>query len=150
MLKPSWKKNDKKAKTLIYSISAVLFLMITALGRVKLNIDPGFDIRIFALANAVINSLVAILLVLALVAVKAKKYLLHKRLIITALFLSILFLLSYVAHHLLAGETKFGGDGFVRYLYYFVLMTHIPLAAVVLPFIMFSAYNGLTGDFEKH
>lgn len=105
MLKPSWKKNDKKAKTLIYSISAVLFLMITALGRVKLNIDPGFDIRIFALANAVINSLVAILLVLALVAVKAKKYLLHKRLIITALFLSILFLLSYVAHHLLAGET---------------------------------------------
>ncbi|MBK7097277.1 MAG: DUF420 domain-containing protein [Sphingobacteriales bacterium] len=150
MLKPSWKKNDKKAKTLIYSISAVLFLMITALGRVKLNIDPGFDIRIFALANAVINSLVAILLILALVAVKAKRYLLHKRLIITALFLSILFLISYVAHHLLAGETKFGGDGFIRYLYYFVLMTHIPLAAVVLPFIMFSAYNGLTGDFEKH
>lgn len=150
MLKPSWKKNDKKAKTLIYSISAVLFLMITALGRVKLNIDPGFDIRIFALANAVINSLVTILLILALVAVKAKRYLLHKRLIITALFLSILFLISYVAHHLLAGETKFGGDGFIRYLYYFVLMTHIPLAAVVLPFIMFSAYNGLTGDFEKH
>ncbi len=150
MLKPSWKRNDKKAKLLIYTISAVLFLTIAALGRVKLNVDPGFDIRIFALANAIINTIVAMLLVAALIAVKSKKYLLHKRLIISALFLSIIFLLSYVIHHLLAGETKFGGEGLIRYFYYFVLMTHIPLAAIVLPFIMFSAYNGLTGDFEKH
>ena len=67
-----------------------------------------------------------------------------------AILLSALFLVSYIAHHLLAGETKFGGDGAIRYVYYFVLLTHILLAAVILPFILFTAYRALTGDFEKH
>ena len=69
---------------------------------------------------------------------------------LTAMVLSILFLLSYIAHHLLAGDTKFGGTGTIRYIYYFVLGTHIPLAALVLPFILFTAYRGLTADFPSH
>ena len=81
-----------------------------------------------------------------------------------AIVLSVLFLVSYIAHHLLAGETKFGDidhDGFLsqeeklsigslRIVYYVILATHIPLAAIILPFILFTAYRALTGDYEKH
>ena len=78
--------------------------------------------------------------------------------------MSVLFLLSYIAHHLLAGETKFGDldhngilsddeklqVGSVRMIYYVLLLTHIPLAAIILPFILFTAYRALTGEYEKH
>jgi putative membrane protein len=64
--------------------------------------------------------------------------------------LSVAFLVSYIAHHLLAGETKFGGTGAIRYVYFILLSTHILLAAVILPFILFTAYRGLTGEYEKH
>lgn len=66
------------------------------------------------------------------------------------MILSVLFLLSYVAHHLLAGDTRFGGEGAIRYFYYFILLTHIPLAGIILPFILFTAYRGLVGEYPKH
>ncbi|HRB60761.1 MAG TPA: DUF420 domain-containing protein, partial [Niabella sp.] len=69
---------------------------------------------------------------------------------LSAIVLSVLFLISYVLHHLLAGDTKFGGEGTIRYLYYFILATHIPLAGIILPFILFTAYRGLVGDYDKH
>lgn len=150
MLAPVFKKNDKTARILILSLSIVVFLAIAVLSRVKIDIDPGFDIHVFALVNAIINSTVSITLVAAFVAVRRKQYIIHRNLMFVAILLSALFLVSYIAHHLLAGETKFGGDGAIRYVYYFVLLTHILLAAVILPFILFTAYRALTGDFEKH
>ncbi|WP_300604054.1 DUF420 domain-containing protein [Niabella sp.] len=150
MLTPSWTKNDKRAKLLIYTFSVIVFAVVVALGRVQLNIQPGFDVHIFALVNAVINSIVAVLLVVALFAAKSGKYLLHKRLMLVAMVLSILFLISYIAHHLLAGDTKFGGTGTIRFIYYFILGTHIPLAGVILPFILFTAYRGLIGEYPRH
>lgn len=83
---------------------------------------------------------------------------------LTAISMSVLFLLSYIAHHLLAGDTKYGDlnhDGIVslgekalagnlRMIYYFILITHIPLAAIILPFILFTAYRALTGEYDKH
>ena len=124
----------------------------------------GFDPHLFATVNAIINSTVAILLLLALWAVKNKKFILHKKLMLAAILLSVLFLISYVAHHLLSGETKFGDlnhDGILgsdekflagdkRYFYYALLITHIPLAAIILPFILFTAYRSLSGDYIKH
>jgi putative membrane protein len=150
MLAPVFKKNDKTARLLILTVSIVVFLAIAVLSRVKLEVDLGFDIHVFALINAVINSTVSILLVAAYVAVRNKQYILHRNLMVTAILLSALFLVSYIAHHLLAGETRFGGEGTIRYIYYFVLITHILLAAIILPFILFTAYRALTGDFEKH
>lgn len=163
MLAP-WTRNDRKARVIIFVFSIIIFAAIIILGRVKLEVDASFDIHIFARINAIINSVVALLLVAGLVAVKKQKFYLHKRIMLTAISLSVIFLLSYVAHHLLAGETKFGDsnlDGVVtedekalvassRMIYYIVLGTHIPLAAIVLPFILFTAYRALTGDFEKH
>lgn len=150
MLPAAWKTNQKKANILILSFSLIVFVAVVALGRISLNVDLGFDVHLFAKANALINSCVAVLLLAALFAVKAKKYLLHKRLMMTAMVLSILFLVSYIAHHLFAGETKFGGEGFSRTLYYLILFTHIPLAGIILPFILYTAYYGLTGEYARH
>lgn len=150
MLQAAWKKNDKKAKTLIFIFSAIVFTAVVILSRVKLNVDLGFDVHLFAKANAIINSCVAVLLIAALITVKAKNYKLHRNIMMTAMFLSIFFLVSYICHHLFAGETKFGGEGTEKTIYYIILFTHIPLAGIILPFILFSAYRGLTGEYDKH
>ncbi|MEO8772366.1 MAG: DUF420 domain-containing protein [Ferruginibacter sp.] len=161
---PSLKKNDSKARIIIYSVSIVVFLAVAVLTQVKLKINLPFNVHEFARVNAIINSLVAILLVAGMITVKSKNYLLHKKIMLTAIVLSVLFLVSYIAHHLLAGETKFGDinhDGFLseeeklmagstRIVYYILLATHIPLAAIILPFVLFTAYRALTGDYEKH
>jgi len=164
MLEASLTKNDTKAKWLISIFSVVVFSAIVLLSRYKLDVDLGFNVHIFATINAFINSLIAVLLVAALVAVKNQKYLLHKRIMMTALVLSIIFLVSYIAHHLLAGEARFGDanhDGFVsdaekalvansRGIYYFILGTHILLAALILPFILFTSYRALIAEYPAH
>ena len=165
MLAPSLTKNDQKAKWLISIFSVVVFSAVVLLSRFKLELNLGFNVHIFATINAFINSAIAVLLIAALVAVKNGKYLLHKRFMMTALILSILFLVSYIAHHLLAGEAKFGDSnhdgivsddeksavgGGIRMVYYFILATHIFLAAIILPFILFTAYRALTGEYAVH
>lgn len=150
MLEASLIKNDKKAYWLIGIFSVVVFVVVAVLGKVQYKVELGFDIHIFAKINAVINTLVAISLVAALVAVKNRNYLLHKRLMIGALVLSIFFLVFYISHHLLAGETKFGGTGTIKLIYFIILITHIFLAAIILPFILLTAYRALTGEYERH
>ena len=150
MLQAAWKKNDKKARTLILLFSFIIFAAIVLLGRMKLNFRVGFNAHIFATINAVINSIVAFLLIAGFFAVRAKKYLLHKRIMITAIILSSLFLISYICHHLLSEETRFGGTGTIRYVYYFILGTHIVLAGIILPLILFTAYRALIGEYAKH
>lgn len=164
MLQPSLSRNDKKASWLIGIFSVVVFTAVVLLGRVKLDLDLGFDVHIFATINAFINSAIAVLLVAALWAVKNKNYRLHRKLMMAALVLSILFLVSYIAHHLLAGEARFGDSnhdglvsdeeklqaGTIRMVYYFILGTHIVLAALILPLILFTAYRALTAEFPAH
>lgn len=163
-LSPSFKKNDRKARVLIFTVSVIVFAAVVVLSRVKLAVDLPFDVHLFATFNAIINSMVTLCLLGGLMAVNGKNYATHKKIMLTAIMLSVLFLLSYIAHHLLAGETKYGDidhnglvseaeklkAGNLRYLYYFLLLTHIPLAAVILPFILFTAYRALTGEYGKH
>lgn len=164
MLPPALAKNDRKANWLIIVFSVFVFLLVGYLNRIKLEVNVGFDVHVFALFNAIVNSIVAVLLVVALIAVKQKKYLLHKRLMLTALVLSVLFLVSYICHHLLAGDTIFGNTnhdeilseeeraeaGGMRTFYYIILATHIPLAGLVLPFILFTAYRALIAEYGLH
>ena len=150
MLPPVLSKNDKLASQLIWLFSFIVFTAVVVLGRVKLEVDLGFDVHVFALINAVINSAVALLLIGALWAVKTCRYVAHKNMMLLAMVLSILFLVSYIAHHLLAGETSFGGQGAARTLYYIVLFTHIPLAGLILPFILFTAYRALISEWPAH
>ena len=150
MLNASIKKNDRLARVFILTVSVVVFLAVVILSRVKLEVDLGFDVHLFAAANAIINSIVSVLLIAAFVSVKNGQYLLHKRLMISAILLSVLFLISYIAHHLLTGDTHFGGTGGIRKFYFFILITHIFLAAIILPFILFTAYRGLVAEWPLH
>jgi len=162
--RPGLTPNDKKAGIMIWTVSVIVFIAVALLTKVKLSLQARFNPHIFAAFNAVVNSTVALLLVAALVAVKAKRFFLHKRLMITAIILSLLFLVSYICHHLLAGDTRYGDlnhDGILsadekilagnmRYIYYFLLATHIPLAGIILPFILFTAYRALSADYGRH
>ncbi|HEX6846416.1 MAG TPA: DUF420 domain-containing protein [Chitinophagaceae bacterium] len=150
MLDAAWNKNDRKAKGLIIAVSVIVFITITVLSRVKLEVELGFDEHLFAKINAVINSTVSVLLLVGFIAVRNRNYLLHKRIMITAIILSCLFLVSYICHHLFTGETKFGGTGTIRYVYYFILGTHIVLAGIILPFILFTAYRSMIGEYARH
>lgn len=150
MLQASIKKNDKSARALILTVSFVVFAAVVLLSKIKLEVDLGFNPHLFATANAIINSAVSLLLIVAFVAVKQKNYQRHKNIMMAAMLLSVLFLLSYIAHHLFNGETKFGGEGAWKTIYYVILLTHIPLAAIILPFILFTAYRGLTAEFGAH
>jgi len=164
MLPPVLQKNDKQANWLILVFSFVVFAAVTLLSRLKLNVDLGFNVHFFAELNAIINSIVTILLLAGLAAVRQGKYLLHKRIMTTALILSVIFLISYICHHLFAGETRFGDinhDGIVsadektlagpkRIFYFIILSTHIPLAGIILPFVLYTAYRALIGEWSKH
>lgn len=164
MLKASWQKNDTKAKILIGLFSLLVFIVISVLSRVKINTNLGFDVHIFAKANAIMNAGVSLLLVAGLWAVKKKNYLLHKKIMMAALLISVLFLVSYICHHLFAGDTLYGDydhsgivtdmekqqAGTLRTIYLAILITHIPLAGLILPVVLFTAYRALTGEWGKH
>lgn len=164
MLPPVLAKNDKKATWLILTFSLVVFVVVSVISRYKLEVNLGFNVHLFAQLNAVLNSIVSLLLLAGLAVVKQGKYELHKKIMITALILSVLFLVSYICHHLFAGETKFGDlnhDGIVsdqekllagpkRIFYFIILSTHIPLAGIILPFILYTAYRALIGEWPKH
>ena len=150
-MKAEIKKNDKLAKTLIYLVSAVVFLVVVSLRYLKFtNVDLGFDVHLLAKANALINGTVSVLLVAALVAVKRKNFELHKKFMKGAILLSVIFLVTYIGHHMFAGETEFPKGNSMRGVYLVILSTHIVLAAIILPFILFTAYRALIAEFPEH
>lgn len=164
MLQQTLQKNDTKAHWLIWIFSIIVFAAVTILDKLTLDVQLGFDPHIFAQLSAITNSLVAFLLIWGVVSVKQKKYEKHKYIMMTTMVLSIFFLVFYIAHHLFTGETKFGDldhngvltadektmAGNMRYVYYFIISTHVTLAGLVMPFVLYTAYRGLTSEFEKH
>lgn len=157
-------KNEKKARWVIFGFSGVVFLAVTALERVTLNVELGFDPHLFALVSATINTVVSLLLIAGLVAAKWRAYRVHRTIMLTAIFLSVFFLITYIAHHLFSGSTLYGdldkngvvdeaeiaAAGRSRTVYRVLLSTHILLAGISLPFILFTAYRALTNDNAKH
>jgi putative membrane protein len=157
-------KNDKKARVIIFAFSAIVFLAVTALERVTLNVQLGFDPHIFALVSAAINTIVSLLLVAGLIMAKRGSYNVHRNIMLTAIVLSVFFLITYIAHHLFSGSTLYGDldkNGIVddaekaaaeplRTVYRILLSTHILLAGISLPFILFTAYRALTNENAKH
>ena len=164
MLTQTWQKNDKKAHILIWIFSAIVFLAVTILDKITLDVNLGFNPHIFAMLSAGVNSVVSVLLIVGLVFVKQRKYQLHKNTMMFTMALSVLFLVFYIAHHLFTGETKYGDinhdgllsddeislAGTMRYVYYVIISTHVTLAGIVMPFVLYSAYRGLIGEFSLH
>ncbi|MGF1557773.1 MAG: DUF420 domain-containing protein [Flavobacteriaceae bacterium] len=139
---------EKKFNRLITVVSIVVPLVVAILFRVRLpNVDRlGFLPPIYA----AINGITAILLVIAVVAVKKGNRILHKRIMTTCIGLSVLFLVMYVAYHMTSDSTVFGGEGLVKYLYYFILITHIVLSIAIIPLVLKTYARAYLGKFESH
>lgn len=139
--------DDKKYNKLIIALSVVIPLVVAILFGVKIDAQlPVFLPPIYASINAV----TALVLVLAFIAVKQGKIKFHENLMKFAILLSLLFLVMYVAYHMTSDSTKFGGEGFVKYMYYFILITHILLSIAVIPFVLITYVRGITNNIEKH
>lgn len=97
-----------------------------------------------------LNALTAVLLVLALVAIKSKKIKLHQRLMQTCIALSLVFLVMYIAYHMTTDPTTFGGEGYVKSLYFFILISHIILSIALIPLVLISYVRAFQEEFPAH
>ena len=135
-------------KKLIVLLSIVIPLVIALLfGMPKIK---GYDLSFLPPIYATINGLTALFLVAAVIAIKNKRRLLHERLIQICVLLSSSFLIMYVAYHITSESTAFGGVGAIRYVYFFVLITHILLSIGVIPLVLFTYVRAWSGNFERH
>ncbi|HET8753790.1 MAG TPA: DUF420 domain-containing protein [Salinimicrobium sp.] len=100
--------------------------------------------------HASLNFTTSILLLMGYLFARMKKYKIHRAFMLTAFVLSCVFLVSYVISKINSDPVPFGGEGAIRYLYFFILITHILLSAVIVPLVLFTIYRGLTGEFVKH
>ena len=138
---------EKKYKKLIVALSVILPLAVAALFGIKID---GVDLSVLPPIYASINGLTAIVLIVAVLAIKSGKRKLHEKLMKTAIALSCLFLLMYVAYHITSETTEYGKDGFSRYIYYFILISHIFLSIAVIPLVLFTYVKGIAGNFSSH
>lgn len=134
-------------KKLIIALSVAIPLVVALLFGVKIE---GYDFSFLPPVYASINGATAVLLLVALWAIKNKKIALHERLMKLCLGLSAAFLVMYVAYHMTSESTSFGGEGMIKYFYFFILITHILLSIAVVPMVLFTLSRAITGNFEKH
>ena len=139
---------EKKYKKLITIVSVVIPLAVAALFGIKIpNVEP---LSFLPPIYASVNGLTAILLIASVVAIKKGNKKLHEQLNTTAIICSALFLVMYVAYHMTSDSTKFGGEGIVKYIYLFILITHIILSIVVIPFVLITFMRARLGNFSAH
>lgn len=139
--------NEKKYNKLIIVLSIAIPVAVAILFRVKIDLElPVFLPPIYA----TINAITALVLILAVVQIKKGNRKGHEKLMKFAILLSILFLVMYVLYHMTSDSTKFGGEGTIKYVYYFILLTHIVLSIVVIPFVLITYARAITNNIEKH
>ena len=99
---------------------------------------------------ATINAFTAVLLIVAVISIKNGHKKRHELIMKTAIGCSIAFLLMYIAYHMTSDSTSFGGEGAIRYIYYFILLTHIVLSIIIIPFVLITYVRAITNDFKRH
>lgn len=129
---------------------AIISLVAVAYFSPRLELFKGYDLTVLPLVNAILNSITFIALTFALIAIKRKNIKLHRNFIFTALGSTALFLVTYLAYHFNAPTTKYGGTGILKGIYYFILLTHILLAIVIVPLALISVARGLNMQVERH
>ncbi|SRR5690606_5130931 len=153
MSKEQGKRNSERTyNRWIIVLSIAIPLMVAILFGVNLR-DLGYDVKPLTFLPpiyATINGLTAILLVAAVLAIKNGERRLHETLVKICIGCSAAFLMMYVAYHMTAESTPYGGEGAIRYVYFFILITHILLSIVVIPFVLITFVRGLSGDFLRH
>ena len=141
---------EKNYTAAIWIISISIYLLIFLATNIAKATFIEYDFSYLPRFNAIVNSISFILLLSAFIAIKNKKIELHKRLIFAALLFTTFFLASYLIYHSTTPSTKFGGEGFLKALYLFVLLTHILLAGVIVPFVLVTLGRGLNMNVPKH
>jgi putative membrane protein len=145
-------EKERKYNKWIVVLSVLIPLTVAALFGVNLR-RLGFDVEPLTFLPpiyATTNGITAIVLILAVVAIKNKNRRLHENLMKFAIALSVAFLVMYVAYHMTSDSTKFGGEGVIKYIYYFILITHILLSIVIIPFVLITYVRAITNNFERH
>ncbi len=143
---------ERKYKKWIVILSIAIPLVVAALFGVNLR-RMGFDVeplRFLPPIYATINGLTAVVLVVAVLAIKNGKRVLHERLMKSAIALSVAFLVMYVAYHMTSESTPFGGEGAIRYVYYFILITHILLSIGIIPLVLITYVRAIAESFPRH
>ena len=143
---------EKKYNKWIWILSITIPVAVAVLFGVNLR-KLGYDVEPLSFLPpiyATINGITAIVLVVAVWAIKTGKRTLHENLMKFAITLSVLFLGMYVAYHMTADSTKFGGEGAIKYIYYFILVTHILLSIIIIPFVLITYVKALSQRFDKH
>ncbi|MEZ4803315.1 MAG: DUF420 domain-containing protein [Gelidibacter sp.] len=145
-------QREKKYNKWIVTLSIIIPLAVAALFGVNLR-KLGFDVEPLTFLPpiyATINGITAVILIIAFWAIKNKKIVLHENLMTTAIGCSAVFLLMYVAYHMTSDSTPYGGEGILRYVYFFILITHILLSIVIIPFVLITYVRAITNNFERH
>ena len=142
------KINEKKIKIWITILSIAIPMVVALLFGYK--IPDAEPLRFLPPIYASINGLTAVLLVIAVIAIKNGKRALHQGLMTTCILLSIVFLGMYVAYHMTSESTAFGGEGIIRYLYLFILFTHIILSIAIIPLVLITYSKAYLEDFLAH
>jgi putative membrane protein len=143
---------EKNYNKLIWIVSIVIPVAVALLFTIKLK-DFGIAVEPLSFLPpiyATINGITALLLIFAVIAIKNGNRNLHERLMKIAIFCSILFLLMYIAYHITSDSTPFGGTGTIRYVYFFILISHILLSIAVIPLVLFSYVKALSQKFDQH
>ena len=155
---------SKKLTVLVWIVTAAVLFLVGLMRQVKIPLPEGMSFHFLPPLHAFLNCIAAISLVMAIISIKKGNVRIHQKWIYSAMSCSLLFLLSYVAYHFTSDETKFGdlnkdgmvspeeieNAGFMRIFYLTILITHIFLAAVSLPFILLTFVYGFTNQFNKH
>lgn len=141
---------EKKANRIISVLSLAIPVAVAVLLGIRQKVDLGYWTTYLLHINAVINSLTSILLLMGLYFIKQKNVIAHKRTMLTAFVFGFLFLISYVLYHLTNNSTPFGGQGWIRPVYYFLLVSHIVLSVVVVWFVLRAVYFALSGQINRH
>lgn len=143
---------DKKYNTLIVFVSVLIPIVVAILFTVKLK-DFGFEVEPLSFLPpiyATINGITAVVLVAAVLAIKKGNRKVHERLMTFAIALSLAFLVMYVAYHMTSDSTKFGGEGWIKFVYFFILISHILLSIAVIPLVLFTYVRALAAKFYQH
>lgn len=131
-------------------VSVLVLLLVGIMRRPEYKIHTDIDFSFLAPMHATINAITAVVLFFAFKYVKERKLDLHRKLINLALVLSALFLTSYVVYHFTTEETRYCGEGAIRYVYFALLISHVVLAGLILPFILITYTRAYTGRFQMH
>lgn len=151
MLTNTTKTNDSKYFIIIAVLSVVVPLLVSFLLFVPQTGKLGnVDVSFLPKLHALLNSLTAVALITGYYFIKKGNIRFHRFSMVTAIVLSAFFLVSYVTYHFQAPPTKFGGEGLIRGIYYFILLTHIVLAAVIVPLVLLSVYFAISNQLARH